>query len=109
MIRGGSSARTASTEHIVGRSVRIPIKPATDSTLKPATCNAPNPATQNAHEPATRNAHEPATRNVLKPASTGPLESATLSPGIAPYVEASFWPEADATGRHRPRTGHSKS
>ncbi len=53
------------------RSVRIPIKPATDSTLKPAACNAP--------KSATRNALQPATRNVLKPASTGALESATLS------------------------------
>lgn len=51
--------------------VRIPIKPATDSTLKPATWNAP--------KPATRNDLIPATRNALKPAGPGALEYATVA------------------------------
>jgi len=50
--------------------LRIPIKPATDSTLKPAVCNAP--------KPATRNDLKPASQNALKPAGPGALESVTM-------------------------------
>lgn len=58
------------------RPVRIPIKPATDSTLKPTTCNAP--------KSATRDDLKPATQNALKPAGRGALALAATCSGITP-------------------------
>jgi len=65
--------RLPPTQALLACVLRIPIKPATDSTLKPATCNAPKPAT----------------RNALKPASPGALESAThglMNPTLPPRL-----------------------
>jgi len=44
--------RAPTVGQVQGLNLRIPTKPATDSTLNPATGNALNPATQNALNPA---------------------------------------------------------